>query len=66
MFAEMTNERDSGYFVNSYLNLARISKQENDLSTAKRYYTVVLKASEKKSASYKEAKEFLKKNRKVK
>jgi len=66
MYAEMTGERDSGYFINSYLNLARISKQEKDLSTAKRYYTVVYKASEKKSDSYKEAKEFLKKNRKVK
>lgn len=66
MFAEMSNERDSGYFINSYLNLARISKREKDLSAAKKYYTIVMDVSEKKSSTYKEAKEFLKENRKVK
>lgn len=60
MFAEMSDERDSGYFINSHLNLARIAKQENDLSAAKHYYEVVLQISEKKSESYKEAKEYLK------
>jgi len=64
MFAEMSNERDSGYFINSYLNLARIAHQEKDKAAAKRYYTVVLQASEKKSATYKEAKQYLKANRK--
>lgn len=64
MYAEMTNERDSGYFVNSYLNLARIAKQQKDKAAAKNYYSVVIKASDKKSANYKEAKKFLKENRK--
>ncbi|MCX2739660.1 tetratricopeptide repeat protein [Pontibacter anaerobius] len=64
MFAEMTNERDSGYFVNSYLNLARIAKQQKDKAAAKSYYSVVMQASDKKSANYKEAKKFLKENRK--
>ncbi|MBF9252057.1 tol-pal system protein YbgF [Pontibacter sp. 172403-2] len=64
MYAEMTGERDSGYFINSYLNLARIAKQQKDLPLAKRYYTVVLEASEKKSDSYKEAKDFLKASKK--
>ncbi|WP_299756771.1 tol-pal system protein YbgF [uncultured Pontibacter sp.] len=64
MYAEMTNERDSGYFVNSYLNLARIAKQQKDKAAAKNYYSVVLKTSDKKSANYKEAKKFLKENRK--
>jgi len=68
MYAEMTGERDSGYFVNSYLNLARIAKQQKDLPLAKRYYTIVLNASskEKKSDTFKEARSFLKSNKKVK
>lgn len=63
-YAEMTNERESGYFVNSYLNLARIAKQQKDKAAAKSYYAVVMKASDKKSANYKEAKTFLKENKK--
>lgn len=63
MFAEMTGERDSGYFLNSYLNLARISSQEKDTAKAKHYYTIVMNAMDKKSAGYKEAKEYLKKNK---
>ncbi|OKL41927.1 tetratricopeptide repeat protein [Pontibacter flavimaris] len=65
MFAEMTNERDSGYFVNSYLNLARIAKQQKDKVAANNYYAVVLKASDKKSANFKEARKFLKENKKI-
>ncbi|WP_276499118.1 tetratricopeptide repeat protein [Pontibacter litorisediminis] len=64
MYAEMTNEQDSGYFVNSYLNLARIAKQQKDKAAAKNYYAVVLKSSDKKSANFKEAKKFLKENKK--
>jgi hypothetical protein len=60
MFAEMTNERDSGYFINSYLNLARIAKQKRDAAAAEQYYKLVLQISEKKSDSYKEAKAYLK------
>ncbi|MBC5775454.1 tol-pal system protein YbgF [Pontibacter sp. KCTC 32443] len=66
MYAEMTDERDSGYFINSYLNLARISNQLKNKSQAKRYYTIVLNSSEKKSAPFKEARTFLKANKKVK
>ncbi|MEJ8803029.1 tetratricopeptide repeat protein [Pontibacter sp. H249] len=66
MYAEMSNERESGYFVNSYLNLARIANHEKDIATAKQYYTVVLQQSEdKKSANYKEAKKYLKDHRKA-
>ncbi|WP_266202836.1 tetratricopeptide repeat protein [Pontibacter kalidii] len=64
MYAEMTNERDSGYFVNSYLNLARIAKQQKDRAAANSYYSVVMKASDKKSANFKEAKKFLKESKK--
>ncbi len=66
MYAEMSDERESGYFINSYLNLARIHNQQKDKSKAKQYYTVVLNSSEKKSAPYKEARTFLKANKKVK
>ncbi|WP_242927772.1 tetratricopeptide repeat protein [Pontibacter vulgaris] len=66
MYAEMSNERESGYFVNSYLNLARIANQENNKPLAKRYYTIVINNTEKKSAAFKEARTFLKANRKVK
>ena len=66
MYAEMSNERDSGYFINSYLNLARIADQQNDKLTAKRYYAIVVQQTEdKKSANYKEARDYLKENRKV-
>ncbi|MFD1188418.1 tetratricopeptide repeat protein [Pontibacter rugosus] len=64
MFAEMTNERESGYFISSYVNLARIAKQQKDQDMAKKYYTIVLKASDKKSDNYEEAKKFFKQNRK--
>ncbi|WP_439880209.1 tetratricopeptide repeat protein [Pontibacter sp. MBLB2868] len=64
MYAEISNERDSGYFINSYLNLARIANQQKDKAAAKRYYSLVLQASEKKSSPYKEAKKYLKDNRK--
>ena len=65
MYAEMAGERDSGYFISSYLNLARIAGQQKDIATAKRYYNIVLQISDKKSENYKEAKTFLKKNKKA-
>ncbi len=64
MFAEMTNERDSGYFINSYLNLARISKQQKNAPQAKHYYGIVMQISESKSDSYREAKAYLKETQK--
>lgn len=63
-FAEMSGARDSGYFVNSYLNLARIAKQQQDKAAAKKYYAIVYRASDKKSSNYEEAKSYLKSNRK--
>ncbi|RIJ42966.1 tetratricopeptide repeat protein [Pontibacter oryzae] len=63
-FAEMSGARDSGYFLNSYLNLARIAKQQQDRAAAKKYYAIVYKASDKKSSTYEEAKSYLKSNRK--
>ncbi|NEM98264.1 tetratricopeptide repeat protein [Pontibacter burrus] len=66
MYAEMTDERESGYFINSYLNLARISDQLKDKPQAKRYYTIVQNSSDKKSAANKEARTWLKANKKVK
>ncbi|MCC9138097.1 tetratricopeptide repeat protein [Pontibacter silvestris] len=65
MYAKMTDEQESGYYVNSYLNLARIAHQQKDIPAAKQYYTVVQKNSEKKSDNFKEAKKYLKANKKT-
>ncbi len=64
-FAKATNEANTGYGLYAQFNLARIAEQENDLKKAKVYYEEIKKTADKKSAPYKEAKEWLKKNRKV-
>jgi len=63
-FAKQTNEENSGYAIHSYLNLARISHQEKDIKQAKIYYNLVKDLANDK-ASQKEAKDYLKKYRKV-
>ena len=40
-FAEQTGESQSGYAVHAYVNLARISHQENNIKQAKVYYNIV-------------------------
>ncbi|TXK47113.1 tol-pal system protein YbgF [Pontibacter qinzhouensis] len=64
-FTELTGEKDSGYYLNSFLNLARIAKEEKDMKEAKRYYTIVINNSDKKSDNFKEARTFLKHNKKI-
>ena len=63
-FANETNENKSGYALNAYLNLARISHQEQNIKQAKIYYNIVKELAEEK-APQKEAREYLKKYRKV-
>ncbi|RNI30872.1 tol-pal system protein YbgF [Rufibacter immobilis] len=65
-FAEQSGEQESGYYISSFVNLARISDKEKNIRQAKQYYETVLKLTEAKSANGKEAKAYLKKNRKVK
>ena len=63
-FANETNETKSGYALNAYLNLARISHQEKNIKQAKVYYNIVKELAEEK-APQKEARDYLKKYRKV-
>ncbi|MBC3538517.1 tetratricopeptide repeat protein [Rufibacter sediminis] len=65
-FAEQINEQESGYYISSFVNLARICDKEKNVRQAKQYYEVVLKLADSKSDAEKEAKAYLKKNRKVK
>jgi hypothetical protein len=66
VYSAATGELDSGYALYARLNLARIADQQRDLKTAKQYYEQVKKLADKKSEALKEAKEWLKKNKKVK
>ncbi|RNI25747.1 tetratricopeptide repeat protein [Rufibacter latericius] len=65
-FAEQINEQESGYYISSFVNLARISDKEKNVRQAKQYYEVVMKLADSKSDAEKEAKAYLRKNRKVK
>lgn len=63
-FTEQTGEKDSGYYISSFLNLATIAHQEGNVPLAKKYYEEVVKLAKAKSSAYKEAKAYLKKNNK--
>ncbi|MFC6998592.1 tetratricopeptide repeat protein [Rufibacter roseus] len=65
-FAEQVGEKESGYYISSFQNLARIADQEKKIPLAKQYYEMVMKLTDSKSAANKEAKVFLRKNKKVK
>ena len=64
VFAESTDETKGGFYLHANYNLARIAEKERDLGTARRYYAVVQDIADKKSDQYREAKAFLKKNKK--
>ncbi|PSR52070.1 tol-pal system protein YbgF [Adhaeribacter arboris] len=64
-FARQTGEVESGYYVSSHLNLARIFVQEKDLVRAKEHYEEVKDKAERKTDAFREARDFLRKNRKV-
>lgn len=64
-FARQTNEVESGYYVSSHLNLGRIYAQEKDLVRAKQHYEEVKDKAERKTDAFREARDFLRKNRKV-
>ncbi len=62
-FAEQSGEKESGYYISSFVNLARISDKEKNVKQAKQYYETVVKLSDSKSASEKEARAYLRKNK---
>ncbi|WP_192821699.1 lipopolysaccharide assembly protein LapB [Rufibacter sp. LB8] len=64
-FAEQSGEKESGYYISSFLNLARISDKEKNVKQAKQYYEKVVDLAESKSDAEKEAKAYLKKNKRV-
>ncbi|KUG09884.1 tol-pal system protein YbgF [Solirubrum puertoriconensis] len=64
VFAESTNETSGGFYLYSNLNLARIADKAKDVKTAARYYDVVRTKADHKSEQYREAKAYLKKNKK--
>ena len=65
-FAQQTNEATSGYALYSLLNLGRIAATQQDYKTARMHFERIKDIADKKSDPYKEAKEWLKKNRKLK
>lgn len=64
VFAESTDETKGGFYLHANYNLARIAEKERDLGTARRYYAVVRDIADSKSDQSREAKAFLKKNKK--
>ncbi|RPD46888.1 tol-pal system protein YbgF [Hymenobacter sediminis] len=64
VFAETNGETKYGFYVFANLALARLADRSKDAAAARRYYTVVLDKSDHNSEQYKEAKAYLKTNRK--
>ena len=64
-FAQQTGEEKSGYALYALLNLARIANDQMDLKTAKAHYERIKDIADRKSEPFKEAKDWLKKNKKV-
>lgn len=59
-FGENIKAYGSHYYLSSLAHVARIADKQNDKSTAKKYYKILLKRVEKKYDLYDEAKEYLK------
>jgi len=64
VFAESTNDTAGGFYLYSNLNLARLAEREKDKAAARRYYEAVVEHADHKLEQYKEAKVYLKKNKK--
>lgn len=59
-FSEQNGATDSGYYLYSMISLGEISQREGNKAEAKKYFTEVKKKSNRKDASFKEAKKRLK------
>ncbi|TGE15541.1 tol-pal system protein YbgF [Hymenobacter elongatus] len=64
VFAESTGDTSGGFYLYANQKLAQIADKEKDTQAALRYYAVVADKAEHKSAEYKEAKAYVKKNKK--
>ena len=63
-FGEEIEAYETGYFIYSLLNLARIADQEEDYEASAYYMTQIKKYAKRKHPAHKEAKEYLKKYKK--
>ncbi|SET75485.1 tol-pal system protein YbgF [Hymenobacter actinosclerus] len=59
VFAEQNGETNYGFYLFANLALARLAADAKDTRSARRYYTVILEKSDRKSEQYKEAREYL-------
>ncbi|GAB2966735.1 hypothetical protein GCM10027048_41630 [Hymenobacter coalescens] len=64
VFAESTGETGPGFYVLAHHHLARLAADRQDVATARRYYAVVEDKSDRKSAEYREAREYLRHHKK--
>ncbi|UOQ55186.1 tetratricopeptide repeat protein [Hymenobacter cellulosivorans] len=64
VFAESTGDTSGGFYLYANQKLAQIADKEKDTTAALRYYKVVADKADHKSAEYKEAKAYVKKNKK--
>ncbi|WP_324671884.1 tol-pal system protein YbgF [Hymenobacter sp. GOD-10R] len=64
VFAESTNDTAGGFYLYSNLNLARLAERDKDKPGARRYYQAVVDHADHDLEQYKEAKAYLKKNKK--
>lgn len=64
VFAESTSDVKGGFYLHANYNLAKIAEKAKDVPAARRYYTIVRDIADSKSQQHKEAKTFLKKNKK--
>ncbi|MCS7019194.1 MAG: tol-pal system protein YbgF [Cytophagales bacterium] len=65
-FAERLQAYEAGYYLHALAELAQIADADKDILQAKKYYQKIVEHAEKKHPTYKEAKEYLQKHRKVK
>ena len=63
VFAESTGDTSRGYYLFANANLAVIAVKEKDVAAAKRHYGAVYDIAGHKSQQYKDAKDWLKKNK---
>jgi len=67
-YAELIDEVNQGYYLNSLANLARIADKEGDKQAARQYYKTLLKYADKgdQEELHEEAKTYLKTNKRTK
>lgn len=65
-FSEKAKAYEAGYYLYALSELAQMADAEKNILQAKKYYEKIIDHAEKKHPTYKEAKAYLQKHRKVK